>query len=102
MGFEKPMPFKNEEGQVNDPEIAHKMANREKDMREKGLYGEQYDQDEIDQNTDALGKIEHRSQEAAYENSEIKKLAEKLKKEFSEEELTLLRKRWMSIRNLTI
>lgn len=96
MNTEKPQPLKNEDGLINDPEIAKKMAKEEDVLRsnpEKILNSHKKEtiQESIDSQTDDLGRMEQICENDKY-NQYTENIAKKLTNTLSTEELKIFKK----------
>jgi glycerophosphoryl diester phosphodiesterase len=98
--MEKPQPFLNEVGQVNDPQIAKKMADREEVLREtpeevdflRNLHPKWSDEKIIDFYVDTEGKHAQEDKEDAYEEQVAELIFSKFIKTLPEAQLKILKK----------
>ena len=96
MILEKPQPLYNKKGQVNNPEIARKMAEEEKLLHNNpneilDFHKKETNQKSIDSQTADLGRMEQIRKNDNY-SLETEKIANKLKAILSAEELEVLKK----------
>jgi len=97
-GPQKPDPLYNQEGQVNDPEIARKMAEHEEELRQdpeklkfaKKVFETEDDREAIEASADDEGDVEHGHKRHEYQKEMIQHIADKIKGVLTEEELAIL------------